>query len=63
MKKKTIDLKEKYNLNTYKPNKNAKGIKYKGTIYASKVQCQILNDITRKELDAYIAENPDCMNV
>ena len=59
----TKELKKKYDLNNYKPNKNAKSIKYKGTVYASKMQCQVLNDLTRKELDEYIKENPDCMNV
>ena len=52
-----------YSFENYKPNKNAKAILYKGTKYLSKAQCMALNNITRKELDEYIKENPDCMNV
>lgn len=54
---------DKYSFENYKPNKNAKKISYKGTIYLSKTQCMALNSLTRKELDEYIKENPDCMNV
>ena len=54
---------DKYSFENYKPNKNAKAILYKGTKYLSKAQCMALNNITRKELDEYIKENPDCMNV
>lgn len=54
---------DRYSFENYKPNKNAKAILYKGTKYLSKAQCMALNNITRKELDEYIKENPDCMNV
>ena len=47
-------LKQKYAFGTYKPNKNAKPVNYKGTEYLSKQQCMILEDITRKELDEYL---------
>lgn len=47
-------LKQKYAFGTYKPNKNAKPVIYKGTEYLSKQQCMILEGITRKELDEYL---------
>ena len=43
-----------YAFGTYKPNKNAKPITYKGTKYLSKVQCMVLEGITRKELEEYL---------
>ena len=43
-----------YAFGTYKPNKNAVPVEYKGTTYLSKVQCMALEGITRKELDAYL---------
>lgn len=52
-----------YWFENYKPNKNAKPIIYNEVKYLSKAQCMALEGITRKELDAYIAENPDCVNV
>lgn len=43
-----------YAFGTYKPNKNAVPVNYKGTKYFSKAQCMALEGITRKELDAYL---------
>lgn len=43
-----------YAFGTYKPNKNAVPVEYKGTTYLSKAQCMALEGITRKELDAYL---------
>ena len=43
-----------YAFGTYKPNKNAVPVNYKGTKYLSKAQCMALEGITRKELDAYL---------
>ena len=43
-----------YSFSTYKPNKNAVPVNYKGTEYLSKAQCMALEGITRKELDAYL---------
>lgn len=43
-----------YAFGTYKPNKNAVPVNYKGTKYLSKAQCMVLEGITRKELDAYL---------
>lgn len=43
-----------YAFGTYKPNKNAVPVNYKGTEYLSKAQCMALEGITRKELDAYL---------
>lgn len=43
-----------YTFGTYKPNKNAVPVNYKGTEYLSKAQCMALEGITRKELDAYL---------
>lgn len=43
-----------YAFGTYKPNKNAVPVEYKGTTYLSKAQCMTLEGITRKELDAYL---------
>ena len=60
---KKTEVNNRYSFENYKPNKNAKAILYKGTKYLSKAQCMALNNITRKELDEYIKENPDCMNV
>lgn len=60
---KKTNTNDKYSFENYKPTKNAKAILYKGTKYLSKAQCMALNNLTRKELDAYIAENPDCMNI
>lgn len=53
-KKEQKALKQKYAFGTYKPNKNAKPVTYKGTEYLSKQQCMILEGITRKELDEYL---------
>ena len=43
-----------YAFGTYKPNKNAVPVNYKGIEYLSKAQCMALEGITRKELDAYL---------
>lgn len=43
-----------YGFKTYKPNKNAVPVTYKGTHYLSKAQCMALEGITRKELDEYL---------
>ena len=59
----TKEAKKFYSFENYKPNKQAKAIKYKGTTYLSKAQCMALEGICRKTLDKYISENPDCMNV
>ena len=56
-KKEQKSIKQKYAFGTYKPNKNAVSIIYNGKEYLSKVQCMILNDITRKELDEYLKNN------
>lgn len=56
-KKEQKSLKQKYAFGIYKPNKNAVSIIYNGKEYLSKVQCMILNDITRKELDEYLKNN------
>lgn len=57
MKKSTTNTKNQkkfYAFGTYKPNKNAKPVTYKGTEYLSKAQCMALEGITRKELDEYL---------
>lgn len=46
--------KKRYALNTYKPTKNAKSVVYNGVEYSSKIQCMVLNDLDRKELDEYL---------
>lgn len=52
-----------YSFGTYKPNKNAKPVEYKGTKYLSKAQCMALEGITRKELDEYLSEvHPNSYN-
>lgn len=52
--KKTGKSSNFYAFGTYKPNKNAKPVTYKGKEYLSKAQCMALEGITRKELDAYL---------
>lgn len=47
-----------YAFGTYKPNKNAVPVTYKGKTYLSKAQCMALEGITRKELDAYLSGEP-----
>ena len=49
--------KEFYSFKNYKPNKNAVKVTYKGKEYLSKIQCIILEGITRKELEAYLKNN------
>lgn len=53
----TREQKKKYSFSNYKPNKNAISVVYKGTTYLSKIQCCVLENITRKELEEYLA-NP-----
>lgn len=48
-----------YAFGTYKPNKNAVPVNYKGTKYLSKAQCMALEGITRKELDAYLNDQEE----
>lgn len=62
MKKYSKDEKKRYALNTYKPTKNAKSVVYNGVTYASKVQCMVLNDLDRKELDAYLSTSNPILN-
>ena len=52
--KSAANTKNFYAFGTYKPNKNAVPVNYKGTEYLSKAQCMALEGITRKELDAYL---------
>lgn len=54
-------IKKFYSFENYKPNKNAKPVMYKGTQYLSKTQCLVLERITRKELEEYLAneDNPN----
>lgn len=52
--KTTSKSKNFYAFGTYRPNKNAVPVNYKGTEYLSKAQCMALEGITRKELDAYL---------
>lgn len=47
-----------YAFGTYKPNKNAVSVVYKGKTYLSKAQCMALEGITRKELDTYLNGEP-----
>ena len=54
MKKYSKDLKKKYALNVYKANKNCKPVTYNGITYASKMQCMVLNNLDRKDLNAYL---------
>lgn len=44
-----------YSFDNYKPNKKAKPVMYNGTQYLSKAQCMALENITRKELEEYLA--------
>lgn len=48
------NLKKFYSFDSYKPNKRAVPVDYKGTHYLSKAQCMALEGITRKELDEYL---------
>ena len=49
--------KEFYSFKNYKPTKNAVKVTYKGKEYLSKIQCIVLEGITRKELEAYLRDN------
>lgn len=61
--KKTIKTsKDFYSMENYVPNKQAKPITVNGTQYKSKAQAMALENMTRKELDAYIKENPNCID-
>lgn len=55
-------IKNKYAFGVYKPNKNCKPVTYNGTEYLSKVQCMVLEGITRKELDEYLNGGLDEIN-
>ena len=50
--------KEKYSKN-YKPNRNCIPVTYKGKEYKSKTQCMVLEKITRRELEEYLAAQGD----
>lgn len=54
MKTYSKELKKKYSLETYKANKNCKSVEYKNIVYASKMQCMVLNNLEPKELEAYL---------
>lgn len=54
MKKYTKAQKEFYSFKNYKANKNCKSVVYKGKEYLSKMQCMVLNDLDRKDLDEYL---------
>jgi hypothetical protein len=45
-----------YKFGVYKPNKNCKPVVYKGKTYLSKIQCMVLNDLTRKEFEEYMSQ-------
>jgi len=49
-----MDKKSFYSFENYKPNHKAVPVTYKGTQYLSKVQCCVLEGITRKELEEYL---------
>ena len=61
--KTTKDLKKFYSFDNYKPNKNAKPIEYRGTKYLSKIQCMVLEDITREELESYLTNPVDTESI
>ena len=45
-----------YSFKNYKPTKNSIPVTYKGKKYLSKIQCMVLEGITRKEVDTYLKE-------
>lgn len=51
--KKTKENK-KYWLENYKPNHKAIAVEYNGIKYLSKIQCMMMEEITRKQLDEYL---------
>lgn len=51
--------KKNYSFESYKPNKNAVPVDYKGKHYLSKAQCMVLEGISRKELDEYLKSNAE----
>ena len=55
--KTTKNSKEFYSFENYVPTKNAVKVTYKGKEYLSKIQCIVLEGITRKELEAYLKNN------
>ena len=55
--KTTKNSKEFYSFENYVPTKNAVNVTYKGREYLSKIQCIVLEGITRKELEAYLKNN------
>lgn len=54
--------KSDYKFGVYKPNKNCKPVTYKGTTYLSKIQCMVLNNLTRKEFDEYFSNTKPSNN-
>lgn len=61
--KKTIKTsKDFYSFENYKPNKQSKKITVNGVEYLSKAQAMALENMTRKELDEYIKQNPNCID-
>lgn len=56
-----VELKrrEKYSPKNYKSNKNCIPVTYKGKEYKSKAQCIVLEKITRRELEEYLAAQED----
>lgn len=54
-----LKRKEKYASKNYRPNKNCIPVVYKGKKYKSKTQCIVLEKITRKELEEYLAAQED----
>lgn len=54
-----LKRKEKYSSKNYKPNKNCVPVTYKGKEYKSKAQCIVLEKITRRELEEYLATQED----
>lgn len=54
MKKYSAADKKKYSFGNYKPNKNAKKVTYNGVEYLSKIQCMVLNDLNKRDLEEYL---------
>lgn len=54
MKKYSAADKKKYSFGNYKPNKNAKKVTYNGVEYLSKIQCMVLNDLDKRDLEEYL---------
>lgn len=54
MKKYSAADKKKYSFDNYKPNKNAKKVTYNGVEYLSKIQCMVLNNLDKRDLEEYL---------